>query len=335
DPTGKLVTEAFPGIETDPFDWISTFGKVAKTGEEIRFKQHLQHNDRWYDCVGYQYKPDHFVAAFLEITEQKKAEAERESLQTQLIQAQKMESVGRLAGGVAHDFNNMLTVILGYAQAAMDQTDPSGPVHKNLQEVLTAARRSADLTRQLLTFARKEIIAPKVLDLNTTVENMLSMLRRLIGEDIDLVWHPGSGLGTVKADPSQIDQILVNLCVNAKDAIADVGKITIETGAASFDHAYCQDARVRAQEPGHVLEEDRLARARAPEHGDGPPGRDLQVELPEHEVGAERLRHPLEPDHVQSRRMAQNASRTRISIAPATTARVAAIPTPSAPRVAP
>ena len=178
---------------------------------------------------------------YKDISDRKKAEAEKENLQTQLIQAQKMESVGRLAGGVAHDFNNMLTVILGYAQAAMDQADPSGPLHKDLEEVLTAARRSADLTRQLLTFARKEIIAPKVLDLNATVESILSMLRRLIGEDIDLAWHPGTGMGVIKADPSQIDQVLVNLCVNAKDAIADVGKITIETGTATFDPAYCQD----------------------------------------------------------------------------------------------
>ncbi len=200
---------------------------------------------KWIEFTGTNLLHDPDIQGLLgnykDISDRKKADAEKENLQTQLIQAQKMESVGRLAGGVAHDFNNMLTVILGYAQAAMDQADPSGPVHENLQEVLTAARRSADLTRQLLTFARKEIIAPKVLDLNATVESMLSMLRRLIGEDIDLAWHPGTGIGTVKADPSQIDQILVNLCVNAKDAIADVGKITIETGTASFDQAYCHD----------------------------------------------------------------------------------------------
>jgi two-component system, cell cycle sensor histidine kinase and response regulator CckA len=200
---------------------------------------------KWIEFTGRNLLHDPDIQGLLgnykDISDRKKTEAERESLQTQLIQAQKMESVGRLAGGVAHDFNNMLTVILGYTQAAMDQTDPSGPMHKNLQEVLTAARRSADLTRQLLTFARKQIIAPKVLDLNTTVESMLSMLRRLIGEDIDLTWYPGTGLGSVKADPSQIDQILVNLCVNGKDAIADVGKISIETGAASFDQSYCND----------------------------------------------------------------------------------------------
>jgi PAS domain S-box-containing protein len=174
-----------------------------------------------------------------DITERKQAEAEREKLLTQLTHAQKMESVGRLAGGVAHDFNNMLGVILGHAEMAMDKLDPSQPLYRDLQEIRKAAERSADLTRQLLAFARKQTIAPKVLDLNDTVEGMLKMLRRLIGEDIDLAWMPGANLWPVKMDPSQIDQILVNLCVNARDAIKGVGKITIETQDITFDEAYC------------------------------------------------------------------------------------------------
>jgi PAS domain S-box-containing protein len=179
------------------------------------------------------------VVEFRDITEQKRAEEEREKLQEQLTQAQKMESVGRLAGGVAHDFNNMLGVILGHAEMALDQMDPSRPIFSDLEEIRKAADRSAILTRQLLTFARKQTIAPKVIDLNETVEGMLKMLRRLIGEDIDLAWLPGGNLAPVKMDPSQIDQILANLCVNARDAIAGVGKITIETGTAAFDEAYC------------------------------------------------------------------------------------------------
>ncbi len=176
----------------------------------------------------------------IDITDQKNAMEERSQLQGQLLQAQKMESVGRLAGGVAHDFNNMLTVIIGYTQTALGQVDPAGKLHKNLQGVLKAARRSADLTKQLLAFARKQIIDPRVLDLNHTVETMLTMLRRLIGEDIHLLWKPAGKLQPVKMDPSQIDQILANLCVNAKDAIAGVGKITIETGMKTFDTAYCK-----------------------------------------------------------------------------------------------
>jgi PAS domain S-box-containing protein len=175
----------------------------------------------------------------IDITNLKRAEAEREKLQAQLTQAQKMESVGRLAGGVAHDFNNMLGVILGHTELAMDKLDPSQPLYTHLLEVRKAAERSADLTRQLLAFARKQTIAPKVLDLNDTVESMLKMLRRLIGEDIHLAWMPGANLFPVKVDPSQIDQILANLCVNARDAIKGVGKITIETQDITFDEAYC------------------------------------------------------------------------------------------------
>jgi PAS domain S-box-containing protein len=159
----------------------------------------------------------------------------------QFNQAQKMEAVGLLAGGVAHDFNNMLTVILGYAELAMSNVDPTLPLHADLEEIIKAARRSADITRQLLAFARKQTIIPVVLDLNRSVENSLKMLRRLIGENINLTWLPGADLGPVKIDPAQIDQILANLCINAKDAIADVGKVTIETANAIFDENYCAD----------------------------------------------------------------------------------------------
>ncbi len=176
-----------------------------------------------------------------DITEQKWAEEEKEKLQAQLLQAQKMESVGRLAGGVAHDFNNMLGVILGYSAMALGELPPQSRVRKWLQEVQKAAERSAALTGQLLAFARKQTVAPKILDLNETVEGMLMMLRRLIGENIDLAWLPGRNLDPVFIDPSQVDQILSNLCVNARDAIADTGKITIETGSISFDEAFCAD----------------------------------------------------------------------------------------------
>ena len=158
-----------------------------------------------------------------------------------LQQAQKMESVGGLAGGVAHDYNNMLSVIIGYAELAMDKVDPSDPLYADLNEILMAARRSTEITRQLLAFARKQAIAPKVLDLNDTVESMLKMLRRLMREDIDLAWLPKPGLWPVKMDPTQIDQILANLCVNARDAISGVGKVTIETDKVSLDEAYCAD----------------------------------------------------------------------------------------------
>jgi two-component system, cell cycle sensor histidine kinase and response regulator CckA len=174
-----------------------------------------------------------------DITERKKVEEERVKLQDQLIQSQKMESIGQLAGGVAHDFNNMLGVILGHAEMAMDQVDPGETLYADIEEIRKAAQRSAEITRQLLTFARKQAIAPKVLDLNETVEGSLKMLQRLLGENIDLIWIPGSELWEVKADPVQIGQILTNLCVNARDAIAEVGEITVETGNSIFDNEYC------------------------------------------------------------------------------------------------
>jgi len=174
-----------------------------------------------------------------DITDRKRAEEEKEKLQAQLAQAQKMEFVGRLAGGVAHDFNNMLGVILGHAELAMEQIGPDEQLRDNLDEIRKAAQRSSALTRQLLAFARKQTVAPKVLDLNETVESMLKMLRRLIGEDIDLAWQPGGNLGAVFLDPSQVDQILANLCVNARDAIAGTGHVTIQTDSVSFDEAYC------------------------------------------------------------------------------------------------
>jgi len=163
------------------------------------------------------------------ITERKRAEDERLKLETQLFHVQKIESVGRLAGGVAHDFNNMLGVILGYSEMALDQVPPEQPLHQHLLEIQKAANRSADLTRQLLAFARKQTVSPRVLDLNDTISGMLKMLHRLIGEDIDLFWSPGHEIWKVKVDPSQIDQILVNLTVNARDAMSETGSITIKT----------------------------------------------------------------------------------------------------------
>ena len=158
------------------------------------------------------------------------AEAEKDKLQEQLNQAQKMESVGRLAGGVAHDFNNMLQVILGHAEMALEADGPDqSAARRTCRRSGRRRERSADLTRQLLAFARKQTVAPRILDLNDTVSGMLKMLRRLIGEDIDLIWPPGPEPGLVRMDPSQVDQILANLCINARDAIAGTGKITIET----------------------------------------------------------------------------------------------------------
>ena len=214
----------------------------------VEFRQRTSSGEwRWIQSTGRIVERDasgaplRMLGTHVDITERRRAAAESEKLQAQLIQSQKMESVGRLAGGVAHDFNNMLSVILGHAELAMVGLGSADPRYADLLEIRKAAERSADLTRQLLAFARKQTVAPRVLDLNGTVEGMLNMLRRLIGEDVELAWLPTAEIWPVKIDPSQIDQILANLCVNARDAIAGVGKITIETSTASFDRVYCDD----------------------------------------------------------------------------------------------
>jgi signal transduction histidine kinase/DNA-binding response OmpR family regulator len=199
---------------------------------------------RYLRSVGRFIRDDHgdavrMIGINYDITGIKQAEAEQEKLHAQLNQAQKMESVGRLAGGVAHDFNNMLAVILGHTEMALDMVNPEQPLFNALTEIRKAAERSANLTQQLLAFARKQTIVPRILDLNLTVEGMLKMLRRLIGEDIDLVWLPGACLEPVKIDPGQIDQMLANLCVNARDAIDGVGTITIKTDNVVFNLEDC------------------------------------------------------------------------------------------------
>ena len=230
-------------------DMTEKIKAVIGTGETLTLEalaNDIDGNEVWLDSslipvFNDDVKIDFITVVSADITEKKLAEKEKAHLEGQLNQAQKMEAVGRLAGGVAHDFNNMLSLIIGHSEMALEEVGPSLPLYAHLKEIKNAGERSADLTRQLLAFARKETISPKVLDLNETVESMIRMLRRLMGEDIDLAWRPGNGVWPVKMDPGQLDQILANLCVNARDAIADVGRVTIETGNADFDENYCND----------------------------------------------------------------------------------------------
>lgn len=171
-----------------------------------------------------------------EIVERKRAEEEQASLQQQLTQAQKLETIGQLAGGIAHDFNNMLAVILMRTEMALQQVSPTSPLHRHLSEIYSTGQRSAELTRKLLGFARKQMIAPRNLDLNDVIAGMLQMLQRLIGEEIDLQWLPDADLWPVKMDPSQVDQLLANLCVNARDAAAS--NIKIQTENILIDRGY-------------------------------------------------------------------------------------------------
>jgi PAS domain S-box-containing protein len=175
----------------------------------------------------------HFIATKQDVTEHKQ-------LEQQLIQAQKMEAVGRLAGGVAHDFNNLLTIINGYAQLLIEPISPQDPRRGHLKEILMAGERAASLTRQLLAFSRRQVLEPRVLNLNSVLADVAKMLRRLIGEDVELVSTLKPDLGRVKVDPGQIEQVIMNLAVNARDAMPQGGKLFIETSNVEIDANYAR-----------------------------------------------------------------------------------------------
>jgi signal transduction histidine kinase/ActR/RegA family two-component response regulator len=228
DVVGRRVTEVIPGVrETNP-ELFEIYGRVAATGKPERFETYLPALKAWLSMSAYSSERGHFVAVSDNVTERKR-------LEVQLRQAQKMESVGRLAGGVAHDFNNLLTVMLSNAALAKDGLSETSTAWADIVEIEEAAKRAAVLTRQLLAFARRQVAEPRALDLNAVTLAMDKMLRRLIGEDVELVTVLAEGLGTVWADPGHVEQVLVNLAVNARDAMPDGGKLTIETSNVELD----------------------------------------------------------------------------------------------------
>ncbi|MBI1390634.1 MAG: PAS domain S-box protein [bacterium] len=178
------------------------------------------------------------IFAVIDVSEQKQAEEEKRKLEDQLRQTQKIDAVGRLAGGIAHDFNNLLVAILGYSDMAVTMLDAASPVRKHILEVKKAGERAEALTRQLLAFSRKQVMQPRVIDLNDLIIEMDGMLRRLIGENIELKTIPDPNLGSIVADAGQIEQVLVNLAINSRDAMPDGGSLTIETSNVELDEAY-------------------------------------------------------------------------------------------------
>jgi PAS domain S-box-containing protein len=185
-------------------------------------------------------QPDLIVGVTHDITERKRAEEEKARLEEQLRHSQKMEAIGRLAGGVAHDFNNVLCSITGHADLALLDLSAEDPLCKPMEQIAKAAGRAADLTRQLLAFSRKQVIAPKVVDLNHLIENLHPMLVRLIGEDIILRTVPQKRLGRVRVDPGQIEQVVLNLVINARDAMPGGGEVLIEAADVWLDDYYCE-----------------------------------------------------------------------------------------------
>jgi len=250
------------GGRESPCPWCLA-PEVWGTGKEHHME--FESEGTFWDAHWIPVSEDLYMHFAFDVTDQKRAEAEKDKLRDQLQQAMKMEAVGRLAGGVAHDFNNLLTAIIGNVSLAHMKLSPSDPAADMLMEANKAAGRAATLTQQLLAFSRKQIVEPKVLSPNELIADLHAMLVRLIREDIRIRILPGKGLGSVKVDPSQFQQVLVNLVVNARDAMPNGGKIVIETSNAELDDAYCAGrpyvkpgrfVKVAVSDTGHGMSEE-------------------------------------------------------------------------------
>ena len=232
---------------------------LASSGGSASVECHVTHADgsaRWLDTTCTNLLDEPSVAAIVgnlrDVTERKRGEAALRKTEEQLRQAQKMEAIGNLAGGVAHDFNNLLSVILGYSLLLAEDLTPSDPRRADLEAIAAAGQHGVDLTRRLLAFSRQQILQPKIVNLNDVIAGLERMLRRLIGEDIELTVLAATGLDSVQVDPGQIEQVVMNLVVNSRDAMPDGGKLTIETGNVDLDQAYV-DQHVGAKAGPHVM----------------------------------------------------------------------------------
>jgi two-component system, cell cycle sensor histidine kinase and response regulator CckA len=240
---GQMAWSDLTPPEWQGLDEIAT-AELATTGVARPWEKELRRKDgtRVPVLVGVaMLDPAKWMAVVLDLTDRKRAEQALRATEEQLRQAQKMEAVGRLAGGVAHDFNNALSVILSYAELIAEAVNPGDPLRDDVEEIRKAGNRAADLTRQLLMFSRQNVVEPKVLDLNEILSGMDKMLQRMVGEDVDVVSSRTPSLGRVRADPSSIEQVIMNLVVNARDAMPTGGRLTLETANVTLDEAYARD----------------------------------------------------------------------------------------------
>jgi len=232
---GKTVRQVLPWLK---HYLITTYRKAAKSGKPVYNKNIFKEIDKIFEINAYSPKIDHLVMIFTDITENKKAEEEKKHLQSQLIQSQKVEALGLLAGGIVHDFNNLLTVILGYSDIAMLQIEKKDKLKENLDQIRLAAQHAAKLVQQLLIFTRKGYMEFKLQNLTIIIENLLKMLNRIIGEDISIHFELDQDIWDSKMEKSKIEQVIMNLAVNAKDGMSKGGKLIIKTKNVIIDKDY-------------------------------------------------------------------------------------------------
>jgi len=246
DPRGKTLKKAFPNIEKGSFDWIGTFGAVARTGESTRFQQLLETNGRWYDCVVFQYKPDHFVIALFEITEQRK-------LEQQLRQAQKMDAIGELAGGIAHDFNNVLSGIIGAAELLVGEIEQNAKAAKYLGVIQDSSERASDLIRKLMAFSRQSNLVATPVDSHVAAREAVVLLEYSVDKKIKIKLNLIASQSMVIGDLAQLQNVFLNLGINASHVMPDGGLVTIDSRNIFLER---NSAQAYSVESGYYIEFD-------------------------------------------------------------------------------
>jgi signal transduction histidine kinase/CheY-like chemotaxis protein len=232
---GKTIKEVLPWLNRY---WLSTFKKIEKNKRPHHSVNYFKEIDRYFETKAYCPRKDHIIMIFTDITISKKAEEEKKHLQSQLIQSQKLEAIGRLAGGIAHDFNNLLTAILGYSDLALIQIENENKLRESLNQIRFATQRAAKLVHQLLIFSREEPMEFRPHNLTEIIENLLKMLKRIIGEDITIHLELDPDLWVSKMDQGQIEQVIMNLAINARDAMFEGGKLIIKTNNEIINNKY-------------------------------------------------------------------------------------------------